>query len=138
MHYQHKEARHHRHSIRSPAAEETGHVVTATDNKTLIDPSTIEATKPSSASREYSISSVSLSVPAREPFMSALQHQSISELCDQVRLDRITSEWLALSQKVVDDTASLGNFLEQLLRFQAGGRGELRGRCCFAFLAYRQ
>ncbi|EAV0794242.1 AAA family ATPase, partial [Salmonella enterica] len=43
--------------------------------------------------------------------MSDLQHQRIDELCQQFRLDRIASEWPALAQKAIDDTASFGDFL---------------------------
>lgn len=42
--------------------------------------------------------------------MSDLQHQRIDELCQQFRLDRIASEWPALAQKSIDDTASFGDF----------------------------
>ncbi|EAA8414102.1 AAA family ATPase, partial [Salmonella enterica] len=58
--------------------------------------------------------------------MSDLQHQRIDELCQQFRLDRIASEWPALAQKAIDDTASFGDFLEQLLKLEADSRDERR------------
>jgi len=58
--------------------------------------------------------------------MSDLQHQRIDELCQQFRLDRIASEWPALAQKSIDDTASFGDFLEQLLKLEAYSRDERR------------
>ncbi|MBA3136116.1 ATP-binding protein, partial [Salmonella enterica] len=58
--------------------------------------------------------------------MSDLQHQRIEELCQQFRLDRIASEWPALAQKATDDTASFGDFLEQLLKLEADSRDERR------------
>lgn len=44
-----------------------------------------------------------------------LQHQRISELCAEFKLERIASEWPALAQKILDDTGTFGDFLEQLL-----------------------
>ncbi|MFT2799012.1 IS21-like element helper ATPase IstB [Serratia sp. N21D137] len=58
--------------------------------------------------------------------MSDLQHQRIDELCQQFRLDRIASEWPALAQKAIDDAASFGDFLEQLLKLEADSRDERR------------
>lgn len=64
--------------------------------------------------------------------MSDLQHQRIDELCQQFRLDRIASEWPALAQKAIDDTASFGDFLEQLLKLEAVM--SVGARRCYAFL----
>lgn len=58
--------------------------------------------------------------------MSTLQHQRIAELCEQFRLERIAAEWPALAQKTIDDTASLGDFLEQLLKLEVDSRDERR------------
>ncbi|USS95202.1 ATP-binding protein [Serratia symbiotica] len=58
--------------------------------------------------------------------MSTLQHQRIAELCEQFRLERIAAEWPPLAQKTIDDTASLGDFLEQLLKLEADSRDERR------------
>ncbi|BBG61888.1 IS21-like element helper ATPase IstB [Providencia rustigianii] len=55
-----------------------------------------------------------------------LQHQRISELCIDFKLERIASEWPALAQKVLDETGTLGDFLEQLLQLEANSRGERR------------
>ncbi|USS95503.1 AAA family ATPase [Serratia symbiotica] len=58
--------------------------------------------------------------------MSTLQHQRIAELCEQFRLERIAAEWPALAQKTIDDTASLGDFLEQRLKLEVDSRDERR------------
>lgn len=58
--------------------------------------------------------------------MSDLQHQRITELCKQFHLERIAAEWPALAQKTIDDTASLGDFLEQLLKLEVDSRDERR------------
>lgn len=55
-----------------------------------------------------------------------LQHQRINELCQQFRLERIASEWPALAQKMIDENATLGDFLEHLLRLEADSRDERR------------
>ncbi|WP_284700471.1 ATP-binding protein [Serratia symbiotica] len=58
--------------------------------------------------------------------MSTIQHQRIAELCEQFRLERIAAECPALAQKTIDDTASLGDFLEQLLKLEVDSRDERR------------
>lgn len=36
----------------------------------------------------------------------SLQHQRISELCADYKLERIASEWLALAQKTLEDAGT--------------------------------
>lgn len=56
----------------------------------------------------------------------SLQHQRISELCEFFKLDRIAAEWPGLAQKMLDDTGTFGDFLEQLLRLENDSRNERR------------
>lgn len=56
----------------------------------------------------------------------SLQHQRISELCADFKLERIASEWPALAQKTLDDTGTFGDFLEQLLQLETNSRNERR------------
>lgn len=56
----------------------------------------------------------------------SLQHQRISELCADFKLERIASEWPALAQKTLDDTGTFADFLEQLLQLGTNSRNERR------------
>ncbi len=58
--------------------------------------------------------------------MSTLQHQRITEFCQQLKLERIAAEWPALAQKNIADRATPGDFLEQLLKLETGSRDERR------------
>ena len=56
----------------------------------------------------------------------SLQHQRISELCADFKLERIASEWPALAQKTLEDAGTFGDFLEQLLQLETNSRNERR------------
>lgn len=56
----------------------------------------------------------------------SLQHQRISKLCADFKLECIASEWPALAQKTLDDTGTFGDFLEQLLQLEINSRNERR------------
>ena len=53
-----------------------------------------------------------------------LQHERITHLCAELRLERIAVDYPALAQKAVQDEASLAEFLERLLTHEAGFRQE--------------
>ncbi|MFO3707494.1 IS21-like element helper ATPase IstB [Xanthomonas codiaei] len=44
-----------------------------------------------------------------------LQHERITELCEQLKLARVGSDWPALAQEAARDDASLADFLERVL-----------------------
>ncbi len=44
-----------------------------------------------------------------------LQHQRISELCQQLRLEHIANDWPDLASKTIEQDKTLSDFLEQLL-----------------------
>lgn len=53
-----------------------------------------------------------------------LQHERITHLCAELRLERIAVDYPALAQKAVQDEASFAEFLERLLTHEAGFRQE--------------
>ena len=53
-----------------------------------------------------------------------LQHERIARLCDELRLERIATEYPALAQKAAEEEASFTEFLERLLAHEAGFRQE--------------
>lgn len=63
-----------------------------------------------------------------------LQHERIASLCTQLKLERIGAEWPHLAQRAVQDEASLGDFLEQLLHTETNAR-EARKRQVLLHLA---
>lgn len=63
-----------------------------------------------------------------------LQHERIASLCTQLKLERISAEWPHLAQRAVQDKASLGDFLEQLLHTETNAR-EARQRQVLLHLA---
>ena len=53
-----------------------------------------------------------------------LQHERITHLCADLRLERIATEYPALAQKAAEEEASFAEFLERLLAHEAGFRQE--------------
>ena len=53
-----------------------------------------------------------------------LQHERITHLCAELKLERIATDYPALAQKAVTDEASFAEFLERLLTHEAGFRQE--------------
>lgn len=53
-----------------------------------------------------------------------LQHERIAGLCQQLKLDRIASEWGACAQHAASANASLADFLEQILQAECDAREE--------------
>ena len=53
-----------------------------------------------------------------------LQQERITQLCTDLRLERIATDYPALAQKAVEDEASFAEFLERLLAHEAGFRQE--------------
>lgn len=58
--------------------------------------------------------------------MNELQYQRIAELCHPFRLEHIATEWPALAQKTINETGTLGDFLEHLLKLEADHYNERR------------
>jgi DNA replication protein DnaC len=54
----------------------------------------------------------------------SLQHERIAELCQQLKLVRMDSEWPALAQDAVRDEASFADFLERVLASERYAREE--------------
>lgn len=57
-----------------------------------------------------------------------LQHERITELCRQFKIDTLAAEWPALAQHAADQASSYGDFFEQLLLTEQRARGERRRR----------
>lgn len=53
-----------------------------------------------------------------------LQHERISHLCAELKLERVATDYPALAQKAVTDEVSFTEFLERLLMHEAGFRQE--------------
>ncbi|QHG86508.1 IS21-like element ISXci1 family helper ATPase IstB [Xanthomonas sp. NCPPB 1638] len=53
-----------------------------------------------------------------------LQHERITELCEQLKLARVGSDWPALAQDAARDDASLADFLERVLVSEYAAREE--------------
>lgn len=53
-----------------------------------------------------------------------LQHERITHLCAELKLERIATDYPALAQKAVEEDASFAEFLERLLTHEAGFRQE--------------
>ena len=53
-----------------------------------------------------------------------LQHERISHLCAELKLERVATDYPALAQKAVTDEVSFTEFLERLLTHEAGFRQE--------------
>src|SRR5690606_15601139 len=53
-----------------------------------------------------------------------LQHNRIEQLCDVLKLDRISSEWPAIAQQCARDEATHSDFLERLLCMENDARIE--------------
>ncbi|MFD1841731.1 IS21-like element helper ATPase IstB, partial [Paracidovorax cattleyae] len=53
-----------------------------------------------------------------------LQHDRIAELCEQLKLTRLASDWPALAQDAARDGASFADFLERVLASEHAGREE--------------
>ncbi|MGV3347123.1 IS21-like element helper ATPase IstB [Bordetella sp. LUAb4] len=53
-----------------------------------------------------------------------LQHSRIEQLCDVLKLDRISSEWPAIAQHCAREDASHGDFLERMLGVENDARVE--------------
>src|SRR5690606_38453461 len=53
-----------------------------------------------------------------------LQHNRIEQLCDVLKLDRISSEWPAIAQQCAREDASHSDFLERLLGLENDARIE--------------
>ena len=53
-----------------------------------------------------------------------LQHERIAGLCQQLKLDRIASDWGACAQQAATANASLADFLEQILQAEFDAREE--------------
>jgi DNA replication protein DnaC len=56
----------------------------------------------------------------------SLQHQRIVELCEQLKMARLGSDWPALAQDAARDEASFADFLEKALRSELTARDERR------------
>ena len=56
----------------------------------------------------------------------SLQHDRIAELCEQLKLTRLNTEWPALAQDAARDEASFADFLEKVLAGELGARDERR------------
>lgn len=54
----------------------------------------------------------------------SLQHERISELCEQLKFARLASEWPALAQDAARDGASFADFLEKVLASEQVAREE--------------
>lgn len=53
-----------------------------------------------------------------------LQHSRIEQLCDVLKLDRISSEWPSIAQHCAREQATHGDFLERVLRIENDARIE--------------
>lgn len=53
-----------------------------------------------------------------------LQHERIADLCGQLKLTRLQTEWPGLAQKAAEAEASFGDFLEQVLVSEVLAREE--------------
>jgi DNA replication protein DnaC len=56
----------------------------------------------------------------------SLQHQRIAELCEQLKMARLGSDWPALAQDAAREEASFADFLEKVLRSEVTARDERR------------
>jgi DNA replication protein DnaC len=56
----------------------------------------------------------------------SLQHQRISELCEQLKMTRLASDWPALAQDAAREEASFADFLEKALKSEIVAREERR------------
>jgi DNA replication protein DnaC len=56
----------------------------------------------------------------------SLQHQRIAELCEQLKMARLGSDWPALAQDAAREEASFADFLEKALRSEVTARDERR------------
>lgn len=53
-----------------------------------------------------------------------LQHERIADLCRQLKLERVATEWSALAQQSAEGDHSFADFLEQLLNAESQARME--------------
>ena len=58
--------------------------------------------------------------------MNDIQYQRVMSFCQALRLETVGREWPALAQKNIDRNGTLGDFLEQVLRFEVAARNERR------------
>jgi DNA replication protein DnaC len=58
--------------------------------------------------------------------MSDIQYQRLMDLCQELRLGTVAQEWPAFAQKNIDRNGTLGDFLEQVLKFEVHAREERR------------
>jgi len=56
----------------------------------------------------------------------SLQHERIAELCEQLKLSRLSTQWPALAQDAARDEASFADFLEKILASELVARDERR------------
>jgi DNA replication protein DnaC len=56
----------------------------------------------------------------------SLQHQRIAELCEQLKMARLGSDWPALAQDAAREEASFADFLEKALASEIAAREERR------------
>ncbi len=51
-----------------------------------------------------------------------LQQERIGAICDQLKLERVATDWSAVAQDVAKDDVSVGDFLERLLTLENEAR----------------
>jgi DNA replication protein DnaC len=56
----------------------------------------------------------------------SLQHERIAELCEQLKMTRLASDWPALAQDAAHEEASFADFLEKALKSEITAREERR------------
>ncbi|VDZ59075.1 transposase/IS protein [Serratia odorifera] len=55
-----------------------------------------------------------------------LQHDRITALCEQLKLDRLPAEWPGVAQATIDNSGTHADFLEAVLQLQHDGLNERR------------
>ncbi|PAV09682.1 AAA family ATPase, partial [Arsenophonus sp. ENCA] len=56
----------------------------------------------------------------------SLQYERIEKFCEQLKLERLSTEWPAVAQATVDKNGTHADFLESVLRLQYEGLTERR------------